>query len=87
MRRIANELLPLARKVLEPKIRHEVRSEIFGSLPHWQKEPDGAAGGERECYLIRTARGYYFTSKCIGGPNHYLKLEDLEKLPGLPKED
>ena len=88
VRRIANELLALARKQLEAKIRHEVRSEIFGKLPYWQKEPNGAAGGcDRDIYLIRTARGHYFTSKCIGGPNHYLKLVDLENLPGLPKED
>ena len=88
VRRIAGELLPLARKMLEGKIRHEVRSEIFGKLPHWKMEPYGVAGGgDRECYLIRTARGCYFTSKCIGGTNHYLLLEDLENLPGLPKED
>ena len=88
VRRIAGELLPLARKMLEGKIRHEVRSEMFDKLPHWKEEYYGVAGGgDRERYLIRTARGCYFTSKCIGGTNHYLLLEDLENLPGLPKED
>lgn len=88
VRRIAGELLPLARKMLEGKIRHEVRSEIFGKLPHWKKESYGAAGGgDRDIYLIRSSKGHYFTSACIGGDNYYLELKSLEQLPGLPKED
>lgn len=87
VRRIANELLPLARKMLEGKIRHEVRSEMFGKLPYWKRMPAGAAGGDRDMYLVRSSRGHYFVSKCIGGPEYYLFLEDLESLPGLPKEE
>jgi len=69
-------------------LREEVRRELQKDMPHWMPEPDGAAGGaDRDLYLIRTSKGNYFTSKCIGGNNHYLVLDTLEQLPGLPKED
>ena len=69
-------------------LREEVRRELQKDMPKWMPEPDGAAGGaDRYLYLIRTSKGNYFTSKCIGGTNHYLVLDTLEQLPGLPKED
>ena len=69
-------------------LREEVRRELQEAMPKWIPEPAGAAGGaDRDIYLIRTAKGHYFTSSCIGGNNHYLVLDTLEQLPGLPKED
>ena len=69
-------------------LREEVRRELQEAMPKWMPEPNGAAGGsDRDLYLIRTSKGNYFTSKCIGGNNHYLVLDALEQLPGLPKQD
>ncbi len=69
-------------------LREEVRRELQKDMPKWMPEPDGAAGSaNRDIYLIRTSKGHYFTSSCIGGNNHYLVLDTLEQLPGLPKED
>ena len=69
-------------------LREEVRRELLKDMPKWMPEPNGAAGGtDRDIYLIRTSKGHYFTSKCIGGTNYYLVLDKLEQLPGLPKED
>ena len=70
-------------------LRKEVRRELQEAMPKWMPEPAGAAGGaDRDIYLIRTSKGHYFTSSCIGGDNnHYLVLDTLEQLPGLTKED
>lgn len=69
-------------------LRKEVRRELQEDMPKWIPEPDGAAGSaDRDIYLIRTSKGHYFTSSCIGGNNHYLVLDTLEQLPGLPKKD
>ena len=69
-------------------LREKVRRELQKDMPKWMPEPNGAAGGtDRDLYLIRTSKGNYFTSKCIGGTNYYLVLDTLEQLPGLPKED
>ena len=69
-------------------LREEVRRELQETMPKWMPEPAGAAGGsDRDIYLIRTSKGHYFTSSCIGGNNHYLVLDTLEQLPGLPKQD
>ena len=69
-------------------LREEVRRELQEAMPKWMPEPAGAAGGaDRDIYLIRAAKGHYFTSSCIGGNNHYLVLDTLEQLPGLPKQD
>lgn len=69
-------------------LREEVRRELQKDMPKWMPEPNGVVGGtDRDIYLIRTSKGNYFTSKCIGGTNHYLVLDTLEQLPGLPKED
>ena len=69
-------------------LRKEVRRELQKAMPKWMPEPNGAAGGaDYDRYLIRTSKGHYFTSSCIGGNNHYLVLDTLEQLPGLPKED
>ena len=69
-------------------LRKEVRRELQEAMPKWMPEPAGAAGGGgRDIYLVRTAKGHYFTSSCIGGNNHYLVLDTLEQLPGLPKQD
>jgi hypothetical protein len=68
-------------------LREEVRRELQKDMPRWMPEPNGVVGGtDRDLYLIRTSKGNYFTSKCIGGTNHYLVLDTLEQLPGLPKE-
>jgi hypothetical protein len=70
------------------ELKKEVTSEALKGMPRWLPEPNGAAGGsDRDIYLIRTSKGHYFTSSCIGGTNHYLVLDTLEQLPGLPKED
>jgi hypothetical protein len=67
-------------------LREEVRRELQKDMPRWMPEPNGVVGGtDRDLYLIRTSKGNYFTSKCIGGTNHYLVLDTLEQLPGLPK--
>lgn len=72
----------------EEVICEKVRRELQKNMPQWQTEPNGAAGGtDRDIYLIRTSKGHYFTSSCIGGNNHYLVLDTLEQLPGLPKQD
>jgi len=69
-------------------LREEVRRELQEAMPKWMPEPAGAAGSaDRDIYLIRTSKGHYFTSSCIGGNNHYLVLDTLEQLPGLPKQD
>lgn len=68
-------------------LEKEVRRELAQKLPHWKKMPDGAAGGDREHYLIRSSKGYYFTASCIGGAGYYLDLDSLEQLPGLPTEE
>ena len=68
----------------EDRLEEKVRRELEPKLPHWQKMPDGAAGGgDRECFLIRSSKGNYFTSSCIGGEGYYLNLDDLEQLPGI----
>ena len=70
------------------ELKEQVRRELQKDMPRWMPEPNGAAGGaDRDIYLIRTSKGHYFTSSCIGGNNHYLVLDTLEQLPGLPKED
>lgn len=70
------------------ELKKEVRREMQKDLPRWMPEPNGAAGGgDRDVYLIRYSKGHYYTSSCIGGDNHYLLLESLEQLPGLPKEE
>lgn len=68
-------------------LREEVRRELQEAMPKWMPEPDGAvSGADRDIYLIRTSKGHYFTSSCIGGNNHYLVLDTLEQLPGLESE-
>ena len=70
------------------EIEKEVRHELQKTMPQWKRMLNGAAGGgDRDIYLIRSSKGYYFTSACIGGDNYYLELESLEQLPGIPKED
>ena len=70
------------------ELKEQVRRELQKDMPRWMPEPNGAAGGaDRDIYLIRTSKGHYFTSSCIGGNNHYLVLDTLEQLPGLPKQD
>ena len=70
------------------ELKEQVRRELQKDMPRWMPEPNGAAGGaDRDIYLIRTSKGHYFTSSCIGGNNYYLVLDTLEQLPGLPKQD
>ena len=70
------------------ELKKEMRSEVQKTMPQWLPEPNnGAAGGsDRDVYLIRTSKGHYFMSSCIGGNNHYLVLDTLEQLPGLENE-
>ena len=68
----------------EEKLEEKVRCELANKLPRWKKIPNGVAGGcDRDRYLIRTSPGHYFTSACIGGPDYYLDMDDLEQLPGI----
>ena len=84
----SDHILLEERLTAKADIEKEVRSELAKTMPQWKRMPNGAAGGgDRDIYLIRSSKGYYFTSACIGGDNYYLELESLEQLPGLPKED
>ena len=67
----------------EERLEEKVRRELEPTLPHWRQMPNGAAGGDREHYLIRSSKGHYFTASCIGGPGYYLDMDDLEQLPGI----
>ena len=70
------------------KIVKEVTKEVQKTLPKWLPEPDGGGGGaDIPIYLIRASKGHYYTANSIGGNGHYLVLDTLEQLPGLPKED
>lgn len=80
--------------LLEPEltahdiVEQEVRRELAEKMPHWQRMPNGAAGGgDRECFLIRSSAGHYFTSACIGGDGYYLNMDDLEQLPGITENE
>lgn len=84
----SDHILLEERLTAKADIEKEVRSELAKTMPQWKRMLNGAAGGgDRDTYLIRSSRGHYFTSACIGGDNYYLELESLEQLPGLPKED
>ena len=84
----SDHILLEERLTAKADIEKEVRSELAKTMPHWKRMLNGASGGgDRDIYLIRSSRGHYFTSACIGGDNYYLELESLEQLPGLPKED
>lgn len=84
----SDHILIEERLTSEEVIREKVRRELQKNMPQWQHEPNGVVGStDRDIYLIRTSKGHYFTSSCIGGTNHYLVLDTLEQLPGLPKED
>jgi len=84
----SDHILLEERLTAKADIEKEVRSELAKTMPQWKKMLNGAAGGgERDVFLIRSSKGHYFTSACIGGDNYYLELESLEQLPGLPKED
>ena len=84
----SDHILLEERLTAKADIEKEVRSELAKTMPQWKRMLNGAAGGgDRDIYLIRSSRGHYFTSACIGGDNYYLELESLEQLPGLPKED
>lgn len=67
----------------EERLEEKVRRELEPKLPHWRQMPNGAAGGDRERYLIRSSKGHYFTASCIGGNGYYLDMDDLEQLPGI----
>ncbi|MBQ9646152.1 MAG: hypothetical protein IJV24_07335 [Prevotella sp.] len=81
---LVKELI-LAKERLEEKVRRELEPK----LPHWQKMPNGAAGGgDRQRFFVRSSKGYYFTSATIGGTDgYYLDMDDLEQLPGLPYKE
>lgn len=84
----SDHILLEERLTAKADIEKEVRGELAKTMPQWKKMPNGAAGGgDRDIYLIRSSKGYYFTSACIGGDNYYLELESLEQLPGIPLEE
>ena len=71
----------------EEQIEKEVKHKLEKTMPHWKRMLNGAAGGgDRDIYLIRSSKGYYFTSASIGGDNYYLDLESLEQLPGIQEK-
>ena len=74
--------------IAREEIEKEVRRELSQTMPRWKKISNGAAGGggDRDVYLIRSSKGYYFTSSSIAGDDtFYIELESLENLPGLEK--
>lgn len=75
--------LIIAQESLEEEVHHELQEK----MPKWKPEPNGISGSAdgNDLYLIRSARGHYFTAPCVGGDNYYLELESLEQLEGLPK--
>ena len=63
------------------EIKKEVYSELQNEMPHWNKMTNGAmGGGDREHFLIRSSKGYYFTSRSVGPDEVYLDLDKLENL-------
>lgn len=84
----SDHILIEAKLTAKKEIEWEVRKEMVEKMPQWKQMPNGAAGGcGQDNYLVRSSRGHYFTSSCIGGEGYYIELESLERLPGLPKED
>lgn len=84
----SNHILIEQSLVEREHLRGEIINELQKTMPHWRKMPNGAAGGgDRDIYLIRSSKGYYFTSSCIGGDNYYLELESLEQLPGISESE
>lgn len=84
----SGHILIEAKETAKKEIEREVRSEMAERMPHWRKEPSGVAGGgNHDRYLIRSSKGNYFTSPCLGGENYYIELESLEQLPGLTNGD
>lgn len=79
----SNQILVKDLIVAKESLEEKVRRELEPKLPRWKKMTNGAAGGDREKYLIRSSRGYYFTSACIGGQGYYLDMDELEQLPGI----
>ena len=83
----SDHILLEERLTAKADIEKEVHGELAKTMPQWKRMLNGAAGGgDRDIYLIRSSRGHYFTSACIGGDNYYLELESLEQLPGIAKE-
>lgn len=65
-------------------MEEEARCKNETTPVRWKYMEAGVAGNsDHDIYLIRSSKGHYFTSSCIGGPNYYLELEELEKLPGI----
>ncbi len=79
----SNQILVRDLILAEERLEEKVRRELEPKLPHWRQMPNGAAGGDREHYLIRSSKGHYFTASCIGGTGYYLDMDDLEQLPGI----
>ena len=67
----------------------EEKAKAFDEALQKAKEwKSGVAGGsDRDTYLIRSSKGYYFTSSCCGGDDYYLELDSLEQLPGINEEE
>lgn len=79
----SNQILVKDLIIAKESLEEKVRRELEPKLPHWRQMPNGAAGGDRERYLIRSSKGHYFTASCIGGNGYYLDMDDLEQLPGI----
>lgn len=74
----------------EERLEEKVRRELEAKMPRWKKMTNGSTGGDNfsPCFfLVRSSKGYYFTSSAIGGDGYYLDMDDLEQLPGLPYKE
>ena len=77
----SDNILIEERIISREEIKKEVYSEVQNEMPHWNKMTNGAiGGGDRDCFLIRTSKGYYFTSQSVGPNEVYLDLDELENL-------
>lgn len=72
--------------IAEREVELNLRAQLTEDMPRWRHMGGGAAGGgDRDTYLVRSFYGSYSLSTCIAGGDDYILLEELEKLPGLPK--
>ena len=77
----SDNILIEERIISREEIKKEVCSEVQNEMPHWNKMTNGAmGGGDRDCFLIRSSKGYYFTSHSVGPNEVYLDLDELENL-------
>ena len=77
----SNNILIEERIISREEIKKEVYAELQKEMPHWEKMTNEAmGGGDRDCFLIRSSKGHYFTSRSVGPDEVYLDLDELENL-------